>query len=68
VRLEQERQAEADRLAAEELRRQQNLDHRASVLAEIKAEFMLRGVDAVTARAVILAIVKGEIPHIKVEF
>jgi hypothetical protein len=68
VHQEQARQAEADRLAAEARRRQEDLDHRASVLAEIKAEFMLRGVNAITARTVILAIAKGEIPHIKVEF
>lgn len=75
-------QAERDRAAAEEARRQQeaaraeaervareaNQQHRANVMTRAKQAIMTCGVEEDTARAVVLAIKAGEVPHVTISF
>lgn len=56
--------AEADAQAA----RDANRNHRAKVMGEAKAAIMGHGIGETAARAVVLAIVAGEIPHVSLRF
>ncbi len=61
-------QAEAERVAAEQARREKNRAHRGSVMGEAKTAIMSCGVDEPIAKAIVLAIVAGTIPHTTIQF
>jgi len=76
------RQAEADRIAKEaaeraaadkreadaRAKRQADIDHQSKIMGEAKAAIMAQGVGEATAKAIVIAIKAGLIPHVLIEF
>lgn len=66
---ERRRQAEeAEREAAAAAKREANLRHRAKINNEAKAALIAAGLSAGAAMAAIIAIAKGEIPHLTIAY
>lgn len=67
--IERARQAEADRVAAEEARRAADQEHRAQVNNEALSAITKFGdVTPDQAKAIVIAIVAGEIPHVSIRY
>ncbi len=62
------RQAEAKRLADEQAKREADQAHRTAVKSAAKTAIMSCGADEETARKIVMAIIAGEIPAVKLEF
>lgn len=67
-REEAARKAEAERLAAEQAKREADQAHRTKVKTAAKESMMTCGADEETARKIVVAILAGEIPHVRLEF
>lgn len=66
---EVKRQAdEAARIEAEQRKREADRAHRAKIMGAAKEAIMIEGIDEEQARAVVLAIVRGEVPHVTINF
>lgn len=65
-------QADRDRKAKEEAdaqaKREADQVHRTKIKSEAKAAIMTCGADEETARKIVMAIIAGEVPHVRVEF
>jgi hypothetical protein len=70
ARLAAERAAEAERqrLAEEQAQRERNKAHRAKIMGEVKQAIMACNVPEDAARAVVLAILAGQVPHTTIAF
>jgi colicin import membrane protein len=64
---EEDRLAEQERLKAEH-ERQENKAHRADVKKAAKEAIITCGADEDTARKIVMAVLAGEIPHVRMEF
>ncbi len=62
------RQAEAQRLADEQAAREADQAHRTAVKSKAKQAIMSCGADEETARKIVMAIIAGEVPAVKLEF
>lgn len=63
--------AERDRIAqeaADQARRERDRAHRGKIMGEAKAAIITCGVDEVTAKAIVLAITAGNVPHVAIQF
>ncbi|MBY5682684.1 hypothetical protein HFO32_11005 [Rhizobium leguminosarum] len=67
-RAEQQRQAIARREQQEREARERDREHRGKLMGEAKAALMAQGAGESTAKKIVLAIIAGEIPHVKMEF
>lgn len=65
---EKDARDEAERLAAEQAKRDRNRAHVSRVMTEIKEALMSCGADEETAKKIVLAIKASEIPHVTVTF
>ena len=65
---EADRKAEADRAAAEQAKREADQVHRTKVKTAAKQAIMSCGADEETARKIVVAILAGEVPNIRLEF
>lgn len=66
---ERDRQAaEQKRIADEEAKRQADKDHRGKVNREVLEALVKKGITEDHAKAIITAIVKGEVPHTKINY
>jgi hypothetical protein len=66
---ERERVAEQERLAAEQRRREEDRAHRGRIMKAAKEAIMEHtGADEDLAKAVVLAITGGNVPHVRLEF
>lgn len=63
VRQEAIRKEQSDREA-----RERDREHRSKLMGEAKAALMSQGAGEATAKKIVLAIIAGEIPHVKMEF
>lgn len=61
-------QREQEAAEAAERQRQADRDHRGKIMGEAKAGLMTAGVAEKAARAAVLAIVAGEVPHVSIRF
>ena len=61
-------QAEAKRVADEQAARERNRAHRGKIMGEAKQAIMSCGVEEPVAKAIVLAIVAGTIPHTAIQF
>lgn len=61
-------QAEAKRIADEQAARQRNRAHRGKIMGEAKQAIMSCGVEEPIAKAIVLAIVAGTVPHTAIQF
>lgn len=68
AREEAGRAAEAKRVADEQARREADQAHRGRIMGEAKAAIMSHGIGETAAKAVVLAIKAGEIPHVSIKF
>ncbi len=68
AREEAARAAETRRIADEQAKRQADQEHRTAVKSRAKAAIMSCGVDEDTAKKLVLAIIAGEIPAVRLEF
>lgn len=59
---------EAARIEAEQKAREADRAHRARIMGAAKEALMIEGIDEDQARAVVLAIVRGEVPHVTINF
>lgn len=62
------REAEAKRLADEQAAREADQAHRTAVKSKAKQAIMSCGTDEETARKIVMAIIAGEVPAVKLEF
>lgn len=62
------RAAEAKRIADEQAKREADQAHRTAVKSKAKAAIMSCGADEETARKIVMAIIAGEVPAVKLEF
>lgn len=65
------RRVEADRIAAEKAeadRRAADVAHRSAVMSAAKQAIMGQGVGEATARAIVLSIAAGNVPHVSIRF
>ncbi|MBB3453932.1 chemotaxis protein histidine kinase CheA [Rhizobium sp. BK313] len=67
-RQERERMATAKREQEEREARERDRDHRGRLMGEAKTALMAQGAGEATAKKIVLAIIAGEIPNIKMEF
>ncbi|PWE56802.1 hypothetical protein DEM27_10595 [Metarhizobium album] len=67
-RAEQERQAAAKREQEEREARERDREHRGKIMSEAKQAIMAQGVKEDVAKKIVLAVIAGEVPHIKMEF
>lgn len=67
-RAEQQRQATIRREQEERQARERDRDHRAKIMREAKSALMAQGAGEATAKKIVLAIIAGEIPHVRMEF
>lgn len=67
-RAERERQATARREQEEREARERDREHRGRLMGEAKAALMAQGAGEATAKKIVLAVIAGEIPHVKMEF
>ncbi|MBX4889813.1 hypothetical protein [Rhizobium bangladeshense] len=67
-RAEQQRQAVARGEQQERESRERDREHRGKIMGEAKAALMAHGAGEATAKKIVLAIIAGEIPHVKMEF
>lgn len=67
-RADRERQEAADRVRREEEARQADRTHRSTVMTAAKEAIMAHGPDEAVAKAIVLAIVANEIPHVSLRF
>lgn len=67
-RAEQQRQATIRREQEERQARERDRDHRAKIMGEAKSALMAQGAGEATAKKIVLAIIAGEIPHVRMEF
>lgn len=65
---ERARAAEEERIAAEQRKREADQAHRTSVKTAAKNALMTCGADEETARKIVVAILAGEVPHVRMEF
>lgn len=65
---ERARQAEAERAAAEARAREADRAHRSKVMTDAKVAIMTCGASEDIAKAIVLAIVAGKIPHVSIRF
>jgi hypothetical protein len=65
---EQERLAEAARIQAAETERNADRAHRSKIMGEAKVAIMVFGADEETAKKIVLAIVAGEVPNVRMQF
>lgn len=63
-----EREAEERRVREETERRQKDVEHRTLIKSQVKAGLIAAGVNEKTAVKVVLAILAGDIPNLKMEF
>lgn len=68
ARQEAARRVEAERAAAEQAKREADQQHRTSVKTAAKQAIMSCGADEDTARKIVVAILAGEIPGVRLEF
>ena len=69
LKAQQKREAEeAAKIAAQDAQRARNRVHVATVMGEAKAAIMTCGVDEPVAKAIVLAIKAGTIPHVGIAF
>lgn len=61
-------EAEAKRVADEQAKREKNRAHRSSVMGEAKSAIISCGVEEPIAKAIVLAIVAGTVPHTSIQF
>lgn len=61
-------QAEAKRIADEQAARERNRAHRGKIMGEAKQAIMSCGVEEPIAKAIVLAIVAGTVPHTAIQF
>lgn len=61
-------QAEAKRIADEQAARERNRAHRGKIMGEAKQAIMSCGVEEPVAKAIVLAIVAGTVPHTAIQF
>lgn len=59
---------EAAKAEAEQKAREADRAHRAKIMGAAKEALMIEGIDEEQARAVVLAIVRGEVPHVTINF
>lgn len=62
------RAAEAQRIADEQAKREADIAHRTAVKSRAKAAIMSCGADEETAKKIVVAILAGEIPAVRLEF
>jgi hypothetical protein len=67
-RKEAARQAELDRAAAEQAKREANKRYRKELTKDAEVAIRNLGIDAAIATQIVAAIIDGKIPHIKMEF
>lgn len=67
-RAEQDRQAVIRREQAEREARERDREHRGKLMGEAKQALITQGVKEEAAKKIVLAIIAGEIPHVKMEF
>lgn len=67
-RAEEQRQAAARREQEEREARERDRDHRSRLMGEAKQALIANGVKEEAAKKIVLAIIAGEIPHVKMEF
>lgn len=64
----QRQKDEQARIEAEQKAREADRAHRAKIMGAAKEALMIEGIDEEQARAVVLAIVRGEVPHVTIKF
>jgi hypothetical protein len=67
-RAEQERQAAIRREQEEREARERDREHRGKIMGEAKQALMSHGLKEEIAKKIVLAIVAGEVPHVRLEF
>jgi len=67
-RAEQERLATARREQAEREARERDREHRGKLMSEAKTALIAQGIKEEAAKKIVLAVIAGEIPHIRMEF
>lgn len=67
-RAERERLAAARREQEEREARERDREHRGKIMSEAKQAIMAQGVKEDAAKKIVLAVIAGEVPHIKMEF
>ena len=67
-RAEQERIAEAKRIADEQAARDADKAHRSTIMKAAKEAIMDQGTDEETAKKIVLAVIAGEIPNVMLRF
>lgn len=67
-RIEAERQAQADRIAEETRKREQDKAHKASVHDEAEAALIAGGMGKTAARMAVTIIAREQVPHIKIAY
>lgn len=65
---EADRKAEAARVAAEQAKREADQAHRTKVKTAAKMALMTCGADEETARKIVVAVLAGEVPNVRLEF
>lgn len=65
---ERERQEAIRREQAEREARERDREHRGKLMAAAKEAMMVQGAGEATAKKIVLAIIAGEIPHVRMEF
>lgn len=68
ARVKREAEEKASAEAAEAQRRQEDQEHRATINRAIKAALIEAGLSDDDAKSVVIALVKGEIPHVSVRY
>lgn len=63
-----ERAAAAKRVADAQAAREADIQHRSRIMAEAKVAIMAHGIGETAAKAVVLAIKAGEVPHVSISF
>lgn len=59
---------EQARIEAEQHKREADRAHRVKIMGAAKEALMIEGIDEEQARAIVLAIVRGEVPHVTINF
>lgn len=68
ARAQAEREAAERQEAEQRTRREADIQHRGRIMAEAKAAIMSHGIGETAAKAVVLAIKAGEVPHVSITF
>ncbi|ROT45042.1 hypothetical protein [Pusillimonas sp. NJUB218] len=64
----QRQKDEQTRIEAEQKAREADRAHRVKIMGAAKEALMIEGIDEEQARAIVLAIVRGEVPHVTINF